>query len=217
MDIGGTLRWAEPIDDAELRASLAGVRLRVADGIQWRAAAAYDPGWMWREILERSGTFARPARGEAPAITRAWRDVVGSHPGAYLRYRWDVFAELLALPPRQPPGAVWVWFGDGSAPSADDIEHDAAASRVQDAMRGGTLALGTGWLFRPWMYLVLAAALIPLAWRDRVARALLASAVLSELPLYVAAPTPDYRYSVWLVVATLLVALPLAARRWRRA
>jgi len=66
-------------------------------------------------------------------------------------------------------------------------------------------ALGTGVLFRPALYLGLALVLLALSARRPEARALLLSALASEAALVVLAPTIDYRYSIWLVVATLLV------------
>ena len=185
---------------------------------EWRATAELQPGLdvATRNPRRRWAVRTPSAHTRAAAGDRAGRrDVVGSHPRAYLRYRRDVIRELLALPTPHPRGAVYGWFGDDSAPAATNRTRRRRVE-LQDAMRGGTVARGTGWLFRPWRYVVLAAALIPLAWRDPLASALLASAVLVRATALVVAPTPDYRYSMWLVVATLIVALPLAARRWRR-
>jgi len=86
-----------------------------------------------------------------------------------------------------------------------------ALTRVLTAVWKGTP------LFKPWIYLALALLLLPLALRQRDAFALLASGIALEATLVVLAPTPDYRYSHWMVVATCIAIVVLVARRYRQA
>jgi hypothetical protein len=74
------------------------------------------------------------------------------------------------------------------------------------------------WLFRPWFYVALLLVLSPLWIRDRTMLGLAASGLTSEAALLFAAPTPDFRYSLWLLVVTALVtpmAIAASARRRR--
>jgi hypothetical protein len=65
------------------------------------------------------------------------------------------------------------------------------------------------------MYLVIALVLLPLAIRHRDVLALLLSGLGLEASLFPLAPTPDYRYSHWLVICTLLAIIMLTARRMK--
>ncbi len=113
------------------------------------------------------------------------------------------------------PASVYVWFTDVLDPhvSGRRLDHAATASRLQRALQAGMRGLGTSVLFRPALYLALALVLLGLSLRRREARALLLSALANEAALFVLAPTIDYRYSIWLVVATLLVLAQRVAER----
>jgi hypothetical protein len=72
-------------------------------------------------------------------------------------------------------------------------------------------------LFRQWIYLVLALVLIVVCRRDRMIVALLASGLVAEASLFFLAPSPDYRYSHWMIVgACLALALAIYRRVWAR-
>ena len=63
----------------------------------------------------------------------------------------------------------------------------------------------------PWVYGLLACGVWGTAWRNgseqaRLAGAVAGSGLLSVLPLFVLAPSIDYRYSLWLVAAALFSA-----------
>ena len=74
--------------------------------------------------------------------------------------------------------------------------------------------LSTGVLFRPYVYLAIALILLPLALRrrERAAVVLLASGIAYELALFVVTSDAEYRYSHWMIVATLLAVVVLIAR-----
>ena len=220
-DITGTLRYAPDLPDDQLRSLLAGTPLRATTDIQaiTRTAHGADHLDATTVLGFGSGTyvpqlwlatwhaFDRPTTApQRAAVARAWRAIVLGHPRAYLTYRAHVTAERLHLGGDVPP-AVYAWFTDvlDKVGSGLRLEHAAAPSRLQGVLQPAMQALGTGVLFRPALYLGLALVLLAMSVRRPEARALLLSALSSEAALVVLAPTIDYRYSIWLVVATLLV------------
>jgi hypothetical protein len=67
--------------------------------------------------------------------------------------------------------------------------------------------------YAPLVYLLVALVLVPLARRQPVALAMLGSGLGYELGLYFLAPTPDVRYSNYLIVTTLVAYALVMARR----
>jgi hypothetical protein len=221
VDIAGTVRWAPPMTDAELAPILAGTPLRSPDHLHERTLKRYNPAWMFEEIFDDGGLFRSPTDDDhaEASIGRAWRSIVLDHPRAYLHYRWDVARELLVLPGAHQSSAVYTWFTDiQDLPyTAKLIDHDAAPSHAQHVLQPIAHRFDRSVLFRPWLYLVALLAFAPFVRRDRVAVALIASALVSELALLAIVPTPDFRYSIWLVTTALLVAALALARRVRPA
>jgi hypothetical protein len=70
-------------------------------------------------------------------------------------------------------------------------------------------------VFVPWMYVLLALVIggLAVATRHREALALCLSGLAMEATLFFLAPSHDYRYSHWLVVATCLAAVLAGVRR----
>jgi hypothetical protein len=229
LDITGTLRYAPEISDDQLRSELAGTPILVDSGFQTIARGDQRPEDLDEHTVLTFGSgdyvpalwvttrhlFAQPTSdAQRDAIERAWRSIVLGHPGAYLTYRWRVNEERLHVGDSPVPSATYIWFTDvlDSDGSARKVEHAAVPSRLQGKLRTGMYALGDSFLFRPWMYLALLAAMIVFV-RRRLILALALSGLASEAALFVFAPTIDYRYSVWLVVSTLLVVALLVASR----
>jgi hypothetical protein len=215
-DITGTLRYAPDLSDEELRKHLAGTNVIPTSGFQALARGTQSPDDLPPDRLNTFGSgvyvpalwvttnhlFRIPSEpSQHAAIARAWAAIVPTHLAAYLRYRWEVTKERLHLS-GEVPSATYVWFGDviNIEASMAKTEHHAVPSKLQVQLHRGMLALGTSWLFRPWIYLVLlviAAAVV----RTRLMLAIAIAGLANEAALFVLAPTIDYRYSVWLVVA----------------
>lgn len=215
FDLTGTLRYAPDLPDAELTAALAGTPLHVTSDIQ-AAARATPPGP--RALSYGTGTyvpalwattfsvFDRPTTmDQRAAITAAWKRVVLGDVGAYLMYRWHVFREVIHFGDSPMPSAVYASFTDSldRAGSAARIGHNAVSSHLQRWLHRAFAWIASSWLFRPWLYLALSLILLPLC-RNRLVLALLLSGIANEAAMFVLAPTVDYRYSIWLVVSTLL-------------
>lgn len=231
-DIVGTLRYADPISDDELRVIFEGVPLIPKENIQEATRRSYRP----EDVKERARLAFGAGRyvpqlwtttyhfidvptnmDQRAAVARAWKKLIPAHFGAYLTYRWHVFAELIQIEDEPIPGAAYVWFVDVINPivAMQRAEHSAAAGGIQDVLRDAMVWLGSSWLFRPWIYIALSLVLLGLAIRDRAMLALIGSGLCSEAVLFILAPTIDYRYSFWLVTTTLLALMIVIARRAR--
>ncbi len=212
FDIVGTLRYSPPLTDREVLEVLEGTPLIPTEDLQDKALTAYSPVEGHFKVIN-DGFFRPPAtEAERTALTRAWKSLVLEHPIAYLRHRWHAFRELLALSNRAELG---VWIGvDGVG--ADLVRDEP--SKLQNRLRGWATWFGSSWLMRPYLYLLIIVALLPfcLRERERLATALAASALVSEAALFFACPTPDFRYSLWLVPCAFLITVILIATRFRQ-
>ena len=195
--------------DGELRELLEGTPLIATDDLRKHAARIYSTRSWWYYMVGEDRMFDWPVNDEQrAAIKRAWKTLVSDRPRAYAFHRLAVFRELIGLsgqPVFDPVWAACISIADDGTVS--ETPPRASQAAIRDAMLW--LARKTP-LFRPWIYLLLAFALVPLAWRRHVVP-LLASGILYELTLLPFAPSPDYRYSHWLVICTLLAAIRIAA------
>ncbi|HUJ63378.1 MAG TPA: hypothetical protein VLX92_32995 [Kofleriaceae bacterium] len=220
FDIAGTLDHVDgTIPDDELRQTLAGTRILVDKDIHAAIRAAYKPGNFDTLLVGPGHLWDLPVQGSTPApddqldaITRAFWDVVTAHPGAYLRHRAALGDELFGV--HQGSLSKVVRTHASQLDGYLQNQHlSTGASTVQRALQRAMLWIAHRTpLFRPWIYLVLALIALAFVRRDRELVALLLSGIGLEASLFVLAPTPDFRYSHWLVLATV-VAIALAAVR----
>jgi hypothetical protein len=217
QDIAGTLSYADPISDDELRRTLYGTPLVVEHDIHAAIRAIYSPVDYRHLRRGPKRIWDTPeTENERTAVARAWRDVVTSHPAAYFRYRRDTMEMVLRLDHAEYVNVI-VRFSSFTHPDNLWIDHQAAPSGIQDVLHHVSIEISKGWLFYPYIYLAIAILLLPLTRRDRVAFALLASGLLYELAWLFLAPTADYRYSHWMVTTTMMAAVRLFAARYRSA
>ncbi len=211
VDIVGIIRFSPKLTDEQLLRDTEGVPWLYKDKIQSRTRTTYQPGHSFlditqtdRRLMDWIGTDEQRA-----AVTNAWRTLVVAHPLAFLRHRWAVFNAQLKLHPL-------VWAGFTNADWGEDlVKHRANHSMVQQAWIDALVWFGPSNLMRARLWFVLALVLLPLAWRQRVPFVLLASGVLYQLGLFLVAPATDYRYSHWMVLATILATVMLVATRIR--
>jgi hypothetical protein len=216
QDIAGTLEYARPYSDAELRELLDGTPLYARDQIQARMHAIYQP-WGFSHLRggdTRIWDFCE-TEAERAAVVRAWKRVIADNPVAYLTYRWDVFVLLMRF-----DGGRYVNTITAFMPPHEDaalVEHDAAYSRVQYVMASAVTPLSETLVFDPYLYLAIALVVLALAiGRDRLATALVLSGLVYQGAWFVLAPTADYRYSQWMVTTTVLGAIVGFANRRAR-
>lgn len=218
-DMTGTLRYTSAtVSDEELARETPGVEFWL-DHVQERARAEDLSDnfvrHLWRLTYQ---LIALPdTEADRQAVAHAWKKVVLGHLDGYLAYRFEISRRLLGLGGEPAESPVYNWFTDIQDPffSASVIDHDATGSHLQDLMRAEIHVLGVTPMFSVIVYVVLAVLLIPFAFIDRRIVALIASALTSELILFLIAPTTDWRYSFWLIVAVVFATIMLVARRMR--
>ena len=224
FDLVGTVAFVDgDLTDAELEAHFAGTELLVHKDIHATIRELYTPAdflpitnhptkTLWS--LPING-YVGPPQAQCDAIGRAWKATLARWPLAYAKHRLAVMAEVMGASGAEASGAIakrdYKWI---------NLVHD--------------MGLGTGWsklqrkltgfyrwtvratpLFTVWMFAAIGLALLPLAVRSRDALALLLSGFGLETTLLLFAPSPDYRYSHWLVICTVVAAIILGVRRYR--
>jgi hypothetical protein len=208
-DLPGVLRYAGPIDDAEVRELFDGVPLR-GIGLQSRARSYYThPG----EIMNGSGRlFDPPANADdRDAIVAVQPRLALAYPGAYLTHRWHVLYRVLALGRMSGWDPIYIGFA-GSIGQSEAAVHTARHSAVQRGVNAFVRATSRTPLFWPYVYAIIAIVLLPLAVRRRqlLPAILLTSGLLYELTLLVVAVSAEYALSHWLVTATSLACALMA-------
>ena len=212
-DIAGTLARVDDMPDDELRKLFAGTQLLVDHDIHAALRARYDAHDYSRLVLGEGRLWDLPVMGDVPApaaqreaIDRVWRDVITSHPGAYLAHRFAVYATVIGVSSHH---GVFVQTGRGqnrlyAVPLGIDNRPYELQNDVQRVIE--KIAKWTP-LFRAVFYLPF---LLVIAWlgrRNRAVIALVLSGLLCELSLFPFAAAADFRYSHWLVVCTVLAGL----------
>jgi hypothetical protein len=225
LDISGTIDHLDPPpSDDELRRTLAGTHLLVdhdiaaaihSQYVPWNfdsLVSADNPGHLWN--VPFSGTTPAPA-DQNEAIARAFWEIVEAHPGAYLRHRWQVTAELLGIT-NYTSAKLMRGHRNQYAGYLQNLQLSTEWSPTQDALERRMFWLGKHTpFFEPWIYVLISLLLLPLALRHRDVLALLLSGLGIEASLFFLAPTPDFRYSHWMVICTIVSVIILAVRRAR--
>jgi hypothetical protein len=219
-DIAGILEFSRKYSDDELLTVFEGTPLIAHEKIFINARKNYTPISWWRVVNGPDRIFDWPTNEEQrAALTRAWWTLVRDNPLAYLDHRAHVFREVLGFSnsPLFDPVAHTRVPIEYAVPL--DLPPDARRSQDAIARKLAWISVKT-FLFRAWVYFVLALAFIPLAWRHRELIALYVSGLLYELSLFPFAPSPDVRYSHWLMTTTVIATVMLVYRRmsaWRLA
>ncbi|MBV8756648.1 MAG: hypothetical protein JO257_05220 [Deltaproteobacteria bacterium] len=219
LDVAGTLCYAPPLSDDEIRAELPGVVLLPKDHLQRALCAAYDPrSWFRLTFSDVSVFVQKPDEPDRAGRRAAWTHVMREYPGSYLYHRWQVMQEVLGL----SPWPMWEPVCQSNVVPKEftrKLSYDASLSFVQKVLGKEFVKLGETKLFRPWVYALLS--LIVLAWaawkRDAWLAALVGSGLLYELTYFFAASGPDYRYSHWMVVCCCIALATIFVERLREA
>ena len=217
-DVVGVIAFSRERSDDDLRVALRGTRLVVAERIQAHARYLCARRGAWRLTQGDERMFDLPQNEqEWAAMYRAWKELVLGDPGAYLAYHWDGFARIIGLDGERPRAPVWNLFLEAPA-QMPAIDHIATHSELQ-------AWLGFRWcywladetpLFRPYVYALIALALLVLCCRERLTFALYTSGLLYELSFFPVGAEPDYRYSHWMVTSVVIATVILFVQRKRR-
>jgi hypothetical protein len=214
-DLAGTLARAPDVDDRTARELFADAPLALNDGIQVRTRQVHPEASGWGAVTKDEPPLFSLATTPAASngAVAAWRHTVTTYPRAYLAYRWKVFVMSIGWSRRTRPFLT----------AREERPSDLASVGEEHGYHGYQLAIADGllsierWIiFRPYLYLVLAIGLLPLAWRDPLQRALLAGAIAYELTLYLVSPGGhDYRYSHWLITVVVIASVVRVGGAWR--
>ena len=212
-DIIGTLKQSRTYSDAELLQIFEGAPLVQRENIQPHARTHYNPTGWWYYMAGPLRVFDWPTTAEQrAAIARAWWQLVRDNPAAYFYHRLRVFRGVLGVTDR--PVMDPVWHTHVALERLATADPYADATGAQAAIADGLTWVGTETpLYRPCIYWWVAIALLWLARRQPDVLALLVSGLTYELSLFPFAPSPDYRYSHWMVTATVISVVILFARR----
>ena len=152
---------------------------------------------------------------ELRQLRAAWLAAVAAHPGSYAAHRADVTTRLFG---RYDGDLEGLFFSPTVVPYKDNPPPERALWNLRDTFAAGVRAT-RGWLiFMPALYLAVAAGVALWAWRRRaspagsIALAAAASGLLLVLPLTIAAPSAELRYSGWLFVSSVVGLAACGAR-----
>ena len=221
VDITGTVaKTGDTLPDSELGPLLAPTQIEVASDYQAALRSHYrtcdfvtligPPPALWDVQLGGDVPLADDKR---EAITHAWWQIVSGHPGGYVKYRLDSFADVLGMHTAFRGTTVLPrhWQNKAALETFGITQGDPPLAKTAES-----IAQWTGRrtpLYRPWFYALLALALLWWARRYREVLAILLSGLVMESSLVILAVTPDYRYSHWLVITTCLGLVLLVANR----
>jgi len=211
-DIVGTLHFANELDDGELQALLADTPLASSTGIQQRARTLYGKSALYTTTDQR--LFDPPwSAAQREGLIEARGALARAAPAGYLTHRGARFVRLLGLPRSRPWSPLHTQFV-GDPAQATAIQHSARHSVLQATLIRPVEWLSQTFLFRPYVYFILALVLLPVAAvrRQRESTLLFASAVGYELALMFVSARGDYRESHWMIAATVLAIILLIAR-----
>jgi hypothetical protein len=203
VDLVGTLHRSHSTDPASLEG------LSVVDASRIRKGHEQFDAW---PLVNGPHRVVNPIASdtEVDAVVADWTRAVRAHPRAYVFHRWSMFRQLLGKMKHWEP--VYAGFGDPELLAP--LHHRAIASDWQDGWNAVVHVMARTPLFKPWLYLLLAIVAIVLARRQRLLRNLAISGLVYELAQLGFAPTPDYRFSHWLVTtATIALVAHLLSRK----
>jgi len=181
-----------------------------------RLRQVYDPTDHLR-LYKCSRKNCTPALGRTSdpeqlrVLSATWKHAILAYPGAYLSHRWLVFRELLRLGNRR----IELSTGISRNPLGVPLTRSEAGTAVVELLT----ALPKFPFYATWLYALLELALLVIGTFDFLKRGrplclcLSLSGLLYLLTFFLATGAPDFRYSVWTILTTLLAACSLVERK----
>lgn len=150
-------------------------------------------------------------------LRRAWLSLPREHPRAYFGHRAEVSAYLLGL--RQAAQPDFQVLQPAIVPLRDNPAIAAPSGVLHRLVQSRLDALVDTPLFAGWVYLLLSVGVLAFTAirrrgpHDALAAAVAASGLLLAMPLLPLAPSADFRYLAWMLVASLMALLLCLAPR----
>lgn len=138
---------------------------------------------------------------ELAKLASNWRRVVLQEPLAYLKHRWVVYYFVIGL----DGGRAKLNYGSRTAYT----RHYPLSDRARELTRVYERSTGSDW-FRAWPFIAMSLVATPIALvlafmgRALLPLVLLLSGLSYSASMFLAAGAPDFRYSVWTVLASVL-------------
>jgi hypothetical protein len=145
--------------------------------------------------------------GQLKELRESWASAVRRHPRVYLSHRLQLFGTLIGA------RGTEVWYPYHWQIDPNDLGVVLRPSALNAAAMRALAATRNWFFFRAWIHLAVAVAIAAAAIllrRGTLSVALAASALLYTGPYLFVAPSPDFRYVWWPVVATLLSVVAFA-------
>jgi hypothetical protein len=205
LDIVGTTRYMPAKSDDEMRHLLRDTGLVIDTDIYRKIRLGYNTRtWWWYTHGDDRIWDPPDTKTERLALRRTWIELVTKYPGAYWHHRRRVFDEVLGISKEEAWAPVWKGFYDIPERGAE-LGHDHVHSAYQVQLLSWFDDLSDEVIFQVFWYFWLAFILVGVAiWRKQgLMAALLASGLAYELTFFFLAPSPDFRYSHWLVAAVV--------------
>ncbi|HEY1816668.1 MAG TPA: hypothetical protein VGG74_30180 [Kofleriaceae bacterium] len=212
-DTVAVLRRHHVTGERSLETAFAGVPLLDAHRLREITGGKHDPSDWWGLAHGDRRSFDPVIDpDEAWALYRDWRHAVLNHPVDWLLHREQMAKRLVGW--TEPVDPIFDDLGDFDLLAP--MHHRAIPSTWELATRAVAHAADSLRLFRAWLYLVAAIALLVFM-RVPLVRALTASGLAYELAMALFAGGFDYRFSHWLVTATCIAGAAAAlSRRYAR-
>ena len=161
-------------------------------------------------MLAKSDKLVDPRIDSAKidALVEARARMRSEDPAAYISARFAHWRRLLLTPHTK------VYTKDSVSPDHRIVAaHAARVSPIQKLTHKLARLFSRTPLFSPLVYLAIAVLILPFAIRQRMAAALLVSAILLSLVLAVVTWDAEYRHMTWPIVATLLALVLVVKQR----
>jgi len=164
--------------------------------------------------------FENFSEDQLNALHTLWTQSILSEPVLWLRHRWAVSKYILGL----APDSTWSPVIMGIETPLDlepDYGKFTPSTFLQSKIEVGLNSLINDWYFQPWPYFIMSIAmLITVLFRSVTINieviCLTFSGLLHEFGLLLAAPSPDFRYSHYMIFCTLLSLLLLVRTSTKR-
>ncbi len=173
-------------------------------------ARSYDPRSIIYSVSPGAAFRYCSDAAASSRLVSTWLATAARDPLAYLTHRRAVFAHLLGI--HGTPGN-WIMTRSTYDPARyPGLEAPAPQSARLAWLERAIVALNASVTFRPWIYGLIAiaacaiAALRRLWWPFCIA----GSGIAYQAALLVVAPSEDYRYSLWMIMAGLIAAVWVA-------
>lgn len=169
-------------------------------------------------VIDASGFYL--TEPEKASLIQLWKISITGHSLAWLSHRLSVFRHVIGFNHDYLWSPVFMEPNGFSGWHEAEIGRNPELNKFQTSVKWVLVYMSNTWFFRPWIYLLLDAAIIVLCLvRYNAQRAqiglIAASGLTHETGLFLLAPSPDSRYSHYMIYASL-VALLLIMRTFSK-